>query len=87
MKPNSAADGTLAITPQQAYEAALSSHGFQADPAQAEAVAELSRLFHELMDWRPPSPGLVARLLGRESQAGDTRAGAWPLPLGRRRSR
>jgi cell division protein ZapE len=65
MKPNPAADGTLAITPQQAYEAALSSHGFQADPAQAEAVAELSRLFHELMDWRPPSPGLVARLLGR----------------------
>ncbi|ESQ13566.1 MAG: hypothetical protein N838_33575 [Thiohalocapsa sp. PB-PSB1] len=53
-------------TPQEAYRSALRRQHFKPDPAQAEAVDELTRLFHELIDWRPPPPPtLAARLLER----------------------
>ena len=52
-------------SPEQAHRSALSSHGFQPDPAQATAVAELTRLYRDLLKWRAPSPSLVARLLRR----------------------
>jgi len=53
------------LTPEDAYRTALRDGNFEPDPAQAAAVAELTRLHRELLAWRPPTPSLANRLLRR----------------------
>jgi len=51
------------MTPIERYRRDLQRAGFSADAAQAQAVAQLDRLWHALVE--RPRPGVLARLLAR----------------------
>lgn len=55
-----------AFTPEQRYRRDLETEGFQYDPAQERAVAELQALYQRLLA-PPPKVGLWARLTGRQA--------------------
>lgn len=57
------------MTPQQRYQADLAKEDFFSDPAQAEAVSHLQRLYEDLVRRdQAPQPGFISRLLKRNDQ-------------------